>query len=90
MNEQELIECERVALADDTLIHQIATKLAAEVRRLQHALNDPAYMYAGSRIHRHAIVCRNERIEQLLKEKHAKAPTSCDPASHGTAPKGCD
>lgn len=67
LDEMDLQECERHALCSDTLIQQIAARLLVEVRKLQNQLNDPAYMYAGSRIHRHALVVREFRKAELPK-----------------------
>lgn len=46
---------------------QIIGKLVSEVRKLQHELDDPNYNYVG-RIHRQAIICRNEQIASLEKQ----------------------
>ena len=51
----------------DTRENQRIGSLCAEVRRLQHEINDPNYQYVG-RIHRHAIICRNGEIDRLRKE----------------------
>lgn len=64
--EYELQEMEEVILSErDSYIHHIAAKLISEHRKLEYALKDPSYMYAGGRIHRHSIVCRNVEIDQL-------------------------
>lgn len=63
-----------------------AAKLNSEVPRLKAelqyardqldaakaAFDDPNYQYAGSRIHRKAIECRNDEIDQLRKELNAR------------------
>jgi hypothetical protein len=83
LSESDLAGFERLALAGESALHQAASKLAAEVVRLRHALADPSFMYAGGRIHRHALVCRNEKIDQLLDEvKALKAERAGD---HGAA-----
>ena len=56
---------EVVAFSKDTLEHRIIQRLLREVLRLRHELDDPAYMYAGGRIRRDAILCRNAAIEAL-------------------------
>lgn len=68
LSDSDLHEAERVALASDSLPGQLAARLLVEVRRLQHQLADPSFMYAGGRIHRHAIVCRQTEIDALRQD----------------------
>jgi len=63
----ELDKMEQVACDQDTYLGQCCRKLISEVRNLQHQLDDPNYQYAGSRIHRQAIVVRNAEIDKLRK-----------------------
>jgi len=72
--ETHLAECEEEGCKGDTLLHQLVCHLVSKVRNLQHQLADPNYQYAGGRIHRQAIVCRNEQQVQLYNEiKELKA-----------------
>ena len=68
VTEADLMDYERHAYdKPDTVVHQILSKLIWEVRRLQHELIDPRYMYCG-RATRASIVSRNVEIEGLRKE----------------------
>lgn len=75
VNESDLIQFEEIAYRNgDSLDGSVISKLIWEVRRLQHELNDPRFMYANARATRAAIVCRNEgirRIERQLAEAKA-------------------
>lgn len=68
LDASDLDEAERIALAGDTVLHQLAGRLLIEVRRLQHELADPQFQYAGGRVHRHAVVCRNAEIDALREQ----------------------
>jgi len=45
-------------------------ELISKVRSLEHDLRNPNYLYADSRIHRQAILCRNSDIALLQQELH--------------------
>lgn len=52
-----------------------------ELLRLKSQLEDPNYMYAGGRIHRHAILTRNGQIDALRQEiKSLRAQIAQGPA----------
>lgn len=68
LTESDLTELEMIAFAGDSLEHKAMQKLIREFRRLSHELNDPAFMYAGSRIRRDAILCRDAEIDKLIKK----------------------
>jgi hypothetical protein len=68
LEECDLQECERVALKGDSLEQQMLGRLLIEVRKLQHELADEQYRYAGTRIHRHALVCRDLKIDELREK----------------------
>ena len=61
----ELHDLECMAYDGDTLYNRAMQRLVREVMRLQHELADPRFQYAGGRIHRAAIVCRNAEIDSL-------------------------
>lgn len=58
-----------------TVLVQYLQTCVLEIRRLQHELNDPNYMYAGSRICRLALDTRVAEIDLLrnqVKEQKAE------------------
>lgn len=69
--ESDLSELEGIAFSGDSVEHRSMQKLIREFNRLSHELNDPAFMYAGSRIRRDAILCRNAEIDSLRKKPEA-------------------
>jgi hypothetical protein len=68
LNETDLGELEVLAFEGDDLVHRSLQHLLREVRRLRHELADPAFMYAGGRIRRDAILCRNAENDQLQEQ----------------------
>lgn len=83
LTDADLEAAEQVALAGDSRDQQLASRLLVELRRVRHELADPAFMYAGSRIHRHALICRDAENSQLRAELNS-LKTSPAPL----APKG--
>lgn len=75
LDENALTELEEAAYkAENTqgfnypqLSQSVAT-LVSEVRRLNHELADPRFIYGGSRAPRQAITCRNIEISALRAE----------------------
>lgn len=65
LNESDLSDLEEMAFEGDDLVHRAAQRLLIELRRAWHDLADPQYMYAGGRVHRHAILCRNAEVDEL-------------------------
>jgi hypothetical protein len=56
----------------------IIRSLVSEVRRLQHQLDDPNYLYAGSRIHRQALIVRDaeaDRLREIVAKLKAEMAT---------------
>lgn len=49
----------------ESLERDTALRLLHEVRRLMHEQRDPNYLYAESRIHRSAILAREQTIDNL-------------------------
>lgn len=52
----------------DNLESSLIMRLCNELRNLQHESKNPNYFYAGSKIHRQAILCRNNQINDLREE----------------------
>ena len=69
LTESDLVELESVAFEGDGVEHRAVQKLLREFRRLTHELNDPSFMYAGSRIRRDAILCRDAEIDKLSNKR---------------------
>lgn len=69
LTDADLIVMERLAFASETAECHAIQRLLAEVRRLRHELADPNYMYAGTRIHRHALLDRNARLDRKRAEE---------------------
>lgn len=69
LSEADLQRIEEDVFKDgDTLDKRVICRLLNEIRRLRHELNDPAYQYAGGRIHRHAVMCRDGQIDTYMNE----------------------
>lgn len=58
----------QIACREDNLATRALGEAVTAITGLQHALRDPNFLYAGSRIHRMAIISRNEQIEGLIKQ----------------------
>ena len=58
---------EELLAQEDSIIKNVALQLLKEAVFLKHELNNPWYMYAGSRISRAAIITRNCQIQKLLE-----------------------
>jgi len=43
-------------------------QLISEIRSLRHELKDPNYLYCGSRIHRQAVISRNNQMNSMSEE----------------------
>jgi environmental stress-induced protein Ves len=67
----DLHNIEEVALSSNTQIHQFAAKLVFRVRQLQHELHDPNYLYAGTRISRQALICREQDMRKVQDDNTA-------------------
>lgn len=64
--ESDLHDIEKYAAGQaDSLLSLVTMRLVREVRRLQHELNDPNYLYASGRISRSAIICREAEADKL-------------------------
>lgn len=61
-------ECELEAVKGDTLLHQMLSRVLAELDRVKHEAADPMYLYAGSRISRMALMVREAVIDKLRDE----------------------
>lgn len=59
-----LDKTEELAFGGDTMLHICLQQAISDIRELQHALDNPNYKYAGSRIHRNAILDRNNQIRE--------------------------
>lgn len=68
LSEMDLSELEVVAFCSDGVPQRCVQVLIREVRRLRHELEDPSFMYAGGRIRRDAILCREAEIDQLREQ----------------------
>lgn len=55
---------EEKASADDSLFALAILRLISALRSAFHSLEDPNYLYAGTRIHRQAILCREATIDK--------------------------
>jgi len=52
----------------DAVPNRIGLDLITHIRKLINILTDPSYQYAGTRIHRHAIMTRDSEIDNLRNE----------------------
>lgn len=75
MSELNLLEMEEAAYKAEQIkgfafhnLTQSIIVLTSEVRRLNHELVDPRYMYSTGRVPRQGITCRNAEIDALRKE----------------------
>lgn len=68
MNEQDLDDAEQAVAGEDTVVAAVARKALHDLREMRHETLNPNYMYAGGRIHRAAILCREATIEKLRKQ----------------------
>lgn len=65
----ELDDAERYAANEpNNVSYSLLSKAILEIRRLQHILDDPNYLYTGTRICRQAIIWRDVEIDKLKKQ----------------------
>ncbi len=68
LTEENLSVFEKSAARENSALASAIELLVREVRSLQHELIHPNYQYAGGRIPRGAILCREAEIDRLREE----------------------
>lgn len=86
--DHDLHELGTLAHDGNSVPHLAMQRLVREVLRLKHELANPQFMYAGGRVSRDAILCRNATIDKQmddLAEMRARlaqaAPAALDEAA---------
>jgi hypothetical protein len=65
LNESDLEKMEKMGCGQHSEIGSLLTQAVCEIRRLQHELADPRFLYSGSRIQRTALIARDQEVMEL-------------------------